>query len=247
MYFEVEDATFFKKVMECIGSIIDEGTIEASSDGLTLKSMDANQIAMISFSMPKEAFGKFEVEGNKKFSINLQDLLKIIGRAKGLLSIQLDDEASKLLVELKSDSTKTFKLPLLDLKHAAAPKEPTIPFDASVKIKADSLKELIKDASMLAAYITLEAKDSMFTIEAQGDSGELKTETKAGSPAISAFELKSEKARSMFSSEYLDKITKGAAGEEPVEVSLKTNAPIKVEYNIQKARLKYYLAPRVES
>jgi proliferating cell nuclear antigen len=247
MYLEVEDVVVFKKIIEAVANMIDEGTFEASPEGLKLRSMDSSQISMVDLFIPKEAFSKFEVPNARRFSINLQDLLKIIGRAKGMIAVDLADDSSKISIELKSDSKKQFKLPLLDLQQAAIPKEPAIPFEANIKIKSDSLKELIKDAGLLAAYIILDAHDDIFSIEAQGDSGELKTETKKGSPAISEFELKAQKARAMFPSEYLDKITKAATGEEAIMVSLKNDAPVKIEYSIQKAKLKYFLAPRIEN
>jgi hypothetical protein len=42
-------------------------------------------------------------------------------------------------------------------------------------------------------------------------------------------------------------MVKACPDNETVSLHLKTNSPIKVEYNIGEAKLVYYLAPRIET
>jgi hypothetical protein len=51
----------------------------------------------------------------------------------------------------------------------------------------------------------------------------------------------------MFPFEYLDDMTRACPDDAEMQVSLKNDAPVKISYQIGKASLAYYLAPRVET
>ena len=54
-------------------------------------------------------------------------------------------------------------------------------------------------------------------------------------------------ARAMYPLEYLNDILKSAPPESIVTLEMKSDAPIRVEYGIGDATVKYYLAPRIET
>jgi hypothetical protein len=45
----------------------------------------------------------------------------------------------------------------------------------------------------------------------------------------------------------MEDITKGCPDGTPITFNIKTNAPIKTEYEVEGAKLVYYLAPRIET
>ena len=245
----LEDAKFFKSCVDAIVNLVDEGNFEVSSKGVHLRTMDPSQIAMVDFSLPSDAFKKFEVaEGSATLGVNLADLSKILARTRAAekLTLILDErESNKLQLEFSGDNKRTFKLPLLDLA-ASAPKEPKVPFDSHVKMRGGALKELLKDAALLSSHVSLEASADGFVLEAHGDSGDLKSETAKTSADL--VEVKSAaKSRAMFPFEYLDNMTRACPDDEAIGLELKTDAPLKVSYKIGAASLSYFLAPRVET
>ncbi|MFQ5405709.1 MAG: proliferating cell nuclear antigen (pcna) [Candidatus Micrarchaeia archaeon] len=248
MQLQVDDAKFFKQCVDAIVNLVEEGTFDVSSQGLKLRSMDPSQIAMVDFSLPKEAFKKLEADSGALLGVNLSDLSKVLSRARSSesLTISVDEkEANKLELEFKGESRRNFKLPLLDLSASTA-KELKIPFAAKVKVKGGAFKDLLKDAALLSSHVALEADENAFFVDAHGDAGDLRTETKKDTSSIS--ELKTtEKARSMFPFEYLDDISRACPDEEDMSIELKTDAPVKISYKIGKAQLSYFLAPRVET
>ncbi|MFA6049288.1 MAG: proliferating cell nuclear antigen (pcna) [Candidatus Micrarchaeia archaeon] len=254
----IEDAKFFKQCVDAIDNLVDEGTFEVSASGLRLRTMDPSQIALVDFFLPKEAFKKFDFDGTAMLGINLADLSKVLGRARSGESLKIasdEKESNKLFLEFRGESKRDFKLPLLDLSASMA-KELKIPFSAHVKIKGGAFKELLKDASLLSSHVVLEASADEFILEAHGDSGDLKTETKKDAPsmvelkyaaAADAKGVAAKSARAMFPYEYLDNITRACPDDAALEIALKSDAPVKASYQIGKAQLSYFLAPRVES
>lgn len=243
----VEDAKFFKSCIDAIVNLVDEGTFEISNEGMKLRTMDPSQIAMIDFVLPKDAFSKLEIEGKTSLCVNLVDLSKILARTRNeeSLSIKLDERESRLLLEFKGESKRHFKLPLLET-NASLPREPKIAFDAVAKLKGGAFKAMLHDAGLLSSHVVLQADDGEFVIEAHGDSGDLRIETKKDSNSLSDLKV-SNKARAMFPFEYLDDITRACPEDSTVELHLKSEAPVKTVYEIGKAKLAYYLAPRVET
>lgn len=247
MEFVVADARFFKQCTDAISNLIDEGTFEATSKGLHLRSMDPSQIAMVDFTLPSEAFEKFSVEDKASFGVNLVDWGKVLARSRPgeKLTVSLEERESKCALEFVGESKRNFRMPLLDL-GGAPPQLPKISFDAHVKIRSSAFKAMLHDAGLLSSHVVLHAKDGAFFVEAHGDSGDLVVETKKDSQSIAELVVDSQ-ARAMYPFEYLDDLSKAASDDSVVEISLKNDAPVKVSYSVGKAELSYYLAPRVET
>ncbi len=241
----ISDASFFKKCIDAIVNLVDEGTFIVSSDGLHLRTMDPSQIAMVDFVLPKSAFSKIEVEEKTNVGVNLSDLSKILARTRAgeKLSISVDEKDSKLLLEFSGGSRRHFKLPLLE-SSSVLPKEPKVEFDSNIKIKGRHFKDILHDAGLLSSHVVLQVDDSEFVVEAHGDSGDLHVQTKK--EGLIAMTTKS-KSRSMFPFQYLDDITRACPDETDISVDMKSDAPIKISYEINDAKIAYYLAPRVEN
>lgn len=243
----ISDASFFKKCIDAIVNLVDEGTFLVSADGLHLRTMDPSQIAMIDFVLPKSAFSKIDVEEKSSVGVNLADLSKILARTRSdeKLSVSVDEKDSKLLLEFSGTSRRHFKLPLLE-STSALPKEPKVEFDANIKIKGRAFKDVLHDAGLFSSHVILQADESEFVVEAHGDSGDLHVQTKKDSSNLGGLVVKA-KSRSMFPFQYLDDITRACPDDNNVTVELKSDAPVKISYEISDAKLSYFLAPRVES
>ncbi|OIO25595.1 proliferating cell nuclear antigen (pcna) [Candidatus Micrarchaeota archaeon CG1_02_55_22] len=243
----IEDARFFKSCIDAIANLVDEGNFEVSDKGVHLRSMDPSQIAMIDFSIPKDAFASLDCTESVTLGIGLVDFGKVLARTRAgeKLTISLEEKENKFVLEFAGDSKRRFKMPLLDL-GSSSPKEPGIPFDASVKVKGGSFKDMIRDAGLLSSHVILSCNNDNFVVEARGDSGELVTETQKGAPSIVELSAKNP-ARAMFPYEYLDDMTRACPDDAVLSLDLKTDAPVRLSYDVGKAKLAYYLAPRVEN
>ncbi|MBU1197280.1 proliferating cell nuclear antigen (pcna) [Candidatus Micrarchaeota archaeon] len=250
MQLTFKDAKFFKQCIDAIVHIVDEGSFEVSSEGMRLRSLDPSQIALVDFHLPKaHAFSEFEVDGARTLSLNLVDLSKVLARSRGKEKLTLrlnDEERNKVQLDFVSDAKRSFKLPLLDLRDTAMPRQPKVPFAASVTLRAGQFKDMLKDAALVSSHLQLETTEHAFIVEAHGDAGDLKIEMM--SKQTKELEVKTDgEQKAMYPSEYLDKMCRAAVDLEPLVLEFKSNHPVKMSYQIGDAQFTFFLAPRVES
>lgn len=241
---QVEDARTWKNCVDAIVNLIEEGTLDINTDGISLRAMDPSQIAMVSFSIPKAAFLAYKVDSSSKIGINFDNLSKILSRTRGKEKLTMSVEENKLLLGfISQDKTKRdFKIPLLDLP-AGHQKEPKIDYDAVVKMNGGQFKEVLRDVALISSHLILEATDKGFNVVAHGDSADMHSESEKAS--VLDLSVKTA-ARATFPLQYLDDITKACSDTQPMTIHMKSNAPIKVAYPVGEASLVYYLAPRID-
>lgn len=238
----LSDAKLFRQSIDAMVDLIKDAEFVVNEYGISLKAIDAAQIAMVIFNMPKDVFEKFEVSGTTKLGVNLPSLSSILKRAHNNDKLALKVKDKRLNIVLSGDNTRSFSINLLDLSSNEMP-NPDINFDAVIKMKANNLIEGVKDASLFSTYLLFSVDPKAFKINAKGPQGDLENKTELDSKQIVEKDVKKE-ATAMFSIEYLQNILKGASTEADVELNIKTNAPLKVRYKISNALLEFFLAPR---
>ena len=242
-----DNAKIFKDCIDALVTLIDEGTFNLTETGVTLRAMDPSQIAMVNLVLPKESFEKYNVSGNEKIAVNLDDLSRITARYRPgeTLAIKLDDTNSRLVLTFKGQHTRRFNLPLLDV-NATEPKEPKIDFDSTIKMNGSVLKEGLKDAGLVSSHVVLDANTEGFTIESTGDKGRVIIETKKGDDILLEHTVNTD-SKAMYPLEYLNDLLKATESGAAVSIEMKSDAPLRVHYPIGQATVTYYLAPRIEN
>lgn len=244
--FVVEDAKKFKHAIDAIVNLVDEATMEISSEGLNLKAMDPSQISMICFNMPKGAFVEFEAQDPDRVGLNFDNLSKILARARSGEKLEIYRDENKVVAKFSSGKKRrSFKIPILDMPTGVS-REPKVEPDVSIKMLGAVFKEQLKDAALVSTHVGLNANDEGFRIDVHGDSSDLLVEQEKDSEEIISMEIKNA-AKATFPLQYLDDISKACPDASPLMVYLKTNAPVKMEYEVEGAKIAYYLAPRIES
>ena len=243
---KLDDARYWKNCVEAVVSLVDEGSFNISKEGISLKAMDPSGISMVSFFIPNKAFSKFDVEKPTSVGLNLENLSKIMSSARNSEQLVMKDSGNKLSIEfIGQHSKRRYKLPMIDVKKDAD-KEPKVSFESTVEIRSDFLKEILKDANLLSTYISFKTDKDSFVIAARGDAGELEEEHANSPDSIKKLNV-TKATTATFNLEYLNRIIGAAPSESVVALSLKTEEPVKIDYNIGDATLAYYLAPYMES
>lgn len=241
----MDDARIFKNCIDAIVTLIDEGELDIDKEGIKLRSMDPSQIAMVDFFLPAHAFKEYKLEKGVKIGLNFEDISRVLGRVRAGESVTLSLKDSRLELVFRGKTTRRFNMPLIDI-GASVPNEPKIPFETTIKIQANELKEALKDASLVSAHVTLEAEPDKFTISSSSDRGEVNIEIKKDEDAILDFQVKTP-AKAMFPLEYMNDLLKGSDSSSILTLNLKKDAPLKLNYAIGEANITYFLAPRIES
>src|SRR3989475_6552924 len=244
----MNDARLFRNLMGAISSLIEEADFNANSEGIKLRSMDPSHIAMVDFEWPKAAFDTYECTSPTKLRLSVSNLLKLLKRTRSDESVEIvyDDANKKLNITLKGKIVRKFITPTLEPSTEEVP-TPKVPFNASVKITAVSLRDIIDDAQSISDNVKLEVSPEKFIVRATGELSSAIIEMDKGSDAILELDAK-EACRATYNLNYLGEIIRAGSGaSEVTSLEFSTNMPIKVEFEMpQQGRLLYYLAPRIE-
>jgi len=238
----INDTKNWRNSVEAISSLIDEGTLQIDQDGLKLRAMDPSQIALVDFELPSSSFDKFSCESQMTVGVDFTELSKITKRCKGDDKIELSIKDNKFKIVFRGETRRQFTTAIID-STSNPPKQPNIEFTSDVKISPNMLKDALKDAELVSNHVALSLEKGL-SVRSDGDTGSV--DVQFPEDKLLAVNV-SEASRSVFSLEYLNNILKAADAPSVVNISLRTDAPLKVEYSIGDGRVIYYLAPRIES
>ncbi|MBN2517497.1 MAG: proliferating cell nuclear antigen (pcna) [Candidatus Altiarchaeota archaeon] len=238
----ISDANAWKRSVDAIAALIDEGTFEFEEKGMALKAMDPSQIAMVDFEMPKGAFKDYSSSAKQSMGIDFSELSRVMRRARAEDVIKMELKGNKLDVHFDGKTSRKFVLPLIDA--TAHPNKPKIEFDALVKISANDLKEVLADVELVSNYVVLDAAEKELVITSESESG--KAEIKFPQKALMELKVKAA-SRAMFPLEYLKNMTRNTDVTTVVNLSIKKDAPLMLDYAIGESKITYFLAPRIEN
>jgi len=213
---------------------------------LELVAMDPANVAMVIFKLLSSCFSEYDVKNNIEIGINLNNLKQILRRAKpnDKLTLELMPD-QKLQITLKSNTTRTFNLAILELEDKEQ-KIPELEFPVSIKMNSSTLSESIEDVGIVAESVSFEAEPNKFTVKAQGDLS--KAQVEIPSDEGTNISVQGDKFRSKYSIEYLKKIMNGGKLADTVEILFNQDYPLRVDYKVvDKVLLSFILAPRVEN
>jgi proliferating cell nuclear antigen len=242
---KLDNAKYWRDCVEAIVSLVDEGLFSITKEGIGLKAMDASGISMVSFFMPSKAFSKYEIEKSMAIGLNLDNLSKIMARTRDNESLVMKDTDGKISLEFIGEkSRRRYRLQLIDVKKSVE-KEPNVEFDANIELDGEHLKNALKDATLISSYIAFKAAKSQFAINAKGDSGELEELHEIDGGKVKKVDA-SKEAEAVFNLEFLENMVRSSPIGNSIKLSLKSNQPLRLSYNIGDASVTYFLAPYVE-
>ncbi|OQX22405.1 MAG: proliferating cell nuclear antigen (pcna) [Candidatus Altiarchaeales archaeon A3] len=231
-----------KKAIESISVLVDEGTLNISSDSIAVKVIDPSQIAMGILNMPKTMFEEYTLEGDKDLvvGINFLELSKLMkrSRADDTIELKIDKKAE---IKFKGKTTRTYELGILETSTPS--REPKIETVDEIKIAGNLFADHVKDIEMVSSKIAIEINDKGVLLSAEGDVSEVKIEI--SDENLIEKNVK-EDAKATFSIEYLKNLITAVDADTIISLKLKTNSPMVIEYSIGTGSIKYYLAPRIE-
>lgn len=242
----IQDAPALKAAVDAIVCLVEEGQFELKADGLHLKAMDPSQISMVSFTMPKESFVEYNVPEEMKIGLDIGQFSSVLSRGKKGEKAELSVEEGRLVVKFSGEKhRRTFKVPIIETGDRVQ-REPKIEFNSWAKIKADAIRETLKDAKLISSHVRLQLTPEQFIVDVKGDGGDVKAEFENGSPELSEIKAVGP-AKATFPLQYLEDMVKACPSSSIVTVNLETDRPLKLEYEVEGAKVVYYLAPRIET
>ncbi|MEM3122316.1 MAG: proliferating cell nuclear antigen (pcna) [Candidatus Pacearchaeota archaeon] len=244
MKLTLQDAKYFKDSISIMSDLVTEARFKISKNGVESVAMDPANVAMVILKILPSAFVEYNIKEAEELCLNLANLRQVLKRSKpdDVLTLEIDE--GKLKITLKSKSTRTFYLPLLDTEEKEQ-RVPELKFATKVECPSNVLAESIEDADIVGESVSLIAEAKKFTIEAEGDLSKAKIEIKEDEGAKIVV---GEKVKSKYSIEYLKKMINGGKLAENVTIRFDKDYPLQLDFKeTDKISMSFILAPRVEN
>ncbi len=246
MEVEFKDADLFKRIMETVGSLMADVSLDFTDAGFSIKAMDPANIAMIMFQGAKGLFNSFNVESDTKLSVSLDDLNSILKLLKKDDKLRLTDSKNRLNLDISGKNKLHFAIPLIDENYTAQ-KVPQLKFSAEVTVLSALVKEAIKAGFLVDDSLYLTVEGQRVILSAKSEEKEF-TEDLSINDNKEIFNIKAEEiTRSKYSIEYLTKFLTSLDPDKQVKMSFSNNYPLKLEYELNpNANMSFILANRIE-
>jgi len=242
----LDNPSILKQTMAVLSDFITEATFSIEKNGIKLIAMDPANICMVNLNILPSAFSEYGVEQTKEITLNLSYLQQALNRARSSDAVTLSLEKNRLKLTILSKSTKRFFIPLLE-KEGKGRTAPDLDFNSKIEIDADEFRDYIDDASIVGDAITFEVDKDKLNITAGETGSRVHIDVKKDCDAVVNFELKN-KAKSIFSVEYLKKMANAAKLTDTVVMQLSNDYPIRLDFKaLNKLQIQFILAPRIEN
>jgi proliferating cell nuclear antigen len=242
MFKAVINAEALRDAIDAVSSLVDEVKFSLSEKGLELKAVDPANVAMVSLVVRPDAFDYFKATTSEIGIdlVRLSDVLSMADKGENI-QLELDEENHKLKIGVGSLS---YTLSLID--PTAIKKEPRIPeldLPAHVTLPGSELRRAVKAAEKVSDHVILGVSDESFYMEAKGDIDSLKLKI----PGTELLGMKPGEARSLFSLDYLEDMSKAIGKANEVTLEMGIDYPLRVNFKLgQSIDISYLLAPRIE-
>jgi proliferating cell nuclear antigen len=246
MKLTLADSKVFKDSVSIISDLVTEARFKITKDSIDLIAMDPANVAMVIFKLFASSFTEYEVQQEQKIALNLDNLKKVLRRAgpNDILTMELQD--SKFKIILKSNTTRTFFLPIIELEERDQ-KIPDLNFQVTISTSTDILNEAIEDVDIVAESVSLIAEKDKFIVAAEGDLTQAKIEISGDDKTDIKTEV-DDTVKAKYSIEYLKKMIQGSKIAPTVTINFSKDYPLRLTYQmIDRLILRFILAPRVDN
>lgn len=248
MKLTLTEPRFLKEPINIISEIVTDVKFKVSKDKIELIAMDPANVAMIIFKLLSSAFVEYNVDAEKEICVNLENLRNIMRRAKptDTVTIELEEDKNRLKVQLKGESTRTFRTSLIELDENEQ-KVPELDFPLTVETPTMLFDEAVEDMEIISESILFSVEKNKLNIQASGSTNTASIEITTDDETTIKYEKEiEEKIESRYSIEYLKKLIKASRLTDTVKLNFGPDYPLMLEYNVlDKLQFRAILAPRV--
>lgn len=243
MRIKLDNPVLLLKAVELISELVTEVRLKVSEFGLNITAIDPANVSMVGFKLPKSAFSEFE-SGYEVLGINLDDLKKILKRAKNGSSLILRKNENMLEIEIQDKIKRNFTLNLIEIESEDidfSEKVSRMEFSSRIEINSQDLIDSIDDCAVVSDSCSFSIKDGKFIIKAKGINS---TQSEfSGDEA----KIEAEECSAKYSLEYLQKFIKASKLAEKTNLNFANDHPLRFDVNANPLGISFILAPRVET
>lgn len=240
----INDIKSWKQTILALSTVIEEGTIELTNEGLRVSALDSNQEIFIGLILPATSFTDYSLnQPSLSISISFTELSQICTRIKSKDTLKISCSPRSFNLDIIGDTIKSYKLSIID--HIKPHKYPTVSNTASVKLAAEILKEAFKAVELVSGTTSISLlTPDIFKLHKQGDTSEvtiiIKKESTLNINII-------QNASTSFNLEKLQKTIKAAQSSTLLSLQIADELPVRIEYLIGEGTVVCYVAPLIDN
>jgi len=242
------DARLWRYVMSSVGKFIELGSLYISESGLSFKAMDPSRTSLTEFIIPREAFDEFNVDGEHRLTLNIEDISKILRTAEkdDKISIEWTESAITLTFERRG-VPRSFTLPIQTAVEAEEIPELSLDLKNKYKMSGAVLYESIKGIEDVGDVLRIEGDERYLSLKSISDIGEAEVVLNVEGGTLEEAEVGDPGFSVAFSIEYFSYMKLPVKLADYVYLRADNDMPCHLELNyVQGAKFNYYVAPRVE-
>lgn len=235
-----------QELLSPVSVLVDECKIEISDNGLQIRAVDPANVCMVDVTLEKDGFESFEGQ-RSVIGVDLERLEDIIsmGTSGSTVSLSADSSDQRLNIDVENVD---YNLSLIDPDSIRdGPDIPDLDLPAGTTIEGGKVSQGIKAAGMVSDHLMLsfDEDNGAFRIGAEGDTDDVNVEHNESDVESMA----AQDAESIYSLEYLQKISKAVGSSREIDLEMDDEKPVKIEYEIaeENGDVVYMLAPRIQN
>ncbi len=245
---EIFEVKLYKKdieqVVKSVSTLAEELNLHFDVEGITLRLMDSEHVALLDVSMPNSMFEKYKVESEFDIGVRAEEFAKMINMFDNDSSITISNNEKGSLI--LSNRNEKYTLRTIETEKGDNPL-PHLNYDAKVDFNQEiTTKDFIKQLQKIkkiSDYVTFDTTMNKFTMSGKGDIGNAEASYERGQVSINVNDSYS---TTKYSLEYILPFLK-TVKDQPVTLEYSVSKPLRFEIRLCNiGRLHFYLAPRVE-
>lgn len=248
MFFaKTANSSEWKAVAAAVKTLVEEATFEATKEGLSFRAMDASHVALVDLSWPSASFERFQCEEPCKFTLRVEDLVKLVNRSDAKDSVEIASAEEKTIqMNFSNGYRREFALHQIESTTSSAPM-PRVEFETKTVVTRTILEKVLGDISVVSDQVTIQASKEKLTFFGKSDVGKAEVSLTKGDADVLELTSNSD-SKATYSIDYLNSISKALGSVvDKIQVEFSSRKPIKLTFslNSQGGLLQYFLAPRI--
>ena len=251
LYIKTVQSQSIKILIESLKEVLTDINIYFDSNGFKIMTMDNARVALVYVRLLKDNFEEYFCETKQMCGINMIyffKLLKTVGNSDVLTLFIHKNNINELGIRIENKEKNTIMesyLKMLDISEEKL-EIPDISYDSVISMPSVDLQKYCRDLSIISNMVTISSTESKFILESNGDFATQKIIIGEAQNGL-IFSKKNQNVSESFDLKYLNSFTKSTNLCSTVEIFLKINYPLVIEYNVANlGKLQYCLAPKVK-
>jgi proliferating cell nuclear antigen len=244
--------TTFKTLIEALKEILTDTVLVINESGMRICTTDSSHVILIHMKLEAKAFESFYSDGEQMIGINmlnLNKLIKTIGNNDTISFTMLNSDKNKLEIRVENTEKNTLKiskLNLLDLDNSNIEAIPAAEFNSVITLPSGDFQKICRDIANLSDFVEITNTDNKLMFSCKGDfcSHDIILNNSENGMTIDQADNQSI-YQGEFDSKYLLQFTKCTGLSSTIELYLKNDYPLIVQYSVGiLGTIKLCLAPQ---